>query len=148
MILGIDIGGTHTDAVCLRGSSIVSTSKTLTREDLVGSILGAINALGMQHDGIKRVVLSTTLSTNAIVEKKYPKTGMICSAGPGIDPKLFFIGEAFHHVQGALDHRGREYIPVDRDEVRDAARLMREAGCVGVGVVSKFSVRNPAHEAA
>lgn len=146
MILGIDIGGTHTDAVCLQGSTIVSTAKTQTSQDLVGSILDAVDNLDIAYKDIRRVVLSTTLSTNAIVEKKYPKTGMICSAGPGIDPKMFFIGEEFHHVQGALDHRGREYIPIDRDEVLMAARHMKDAGCVGVGVVSKFSVRNPAHE--
>ncbi|MCK7539892.1 MAG: hypothetical protein MZV63_57790 [Marinilabiliales bacterium] len=50
--------------------------------------------------------------------------------------------------RGAMDHRGREYIPVDREEVLKAARNMKQAGRAGVGVVSKFSVRNPAHEAA
>lgn len=148
MILGIDIGGTHTDAVCLQGGTILSTIKTLTGEDLVGSILEAIKGLGISHDGIRRVVLSTTLSTNAIVEKKHAKTGIICSAGPGIDPGSFFFGEAFHHVHGAMDHRGREYIPIDRDEVLHAAQRMKESGCTGVGVVSKFSVRNAAHETA
>ncbi len=146
MILGIDIGGTHTDAVCLAGRKIFSTVKTATGDDLVGSILEAVNSLGIDYKGVKRVVLSTTLSTNAIVEKKYAKTGMIVSAGPGIDPSHYFLTDAFHLVSGAIDHRGREYVPIDKKEVLRASRSMLDSNVAGVGVVSKFSVRNTAHE--
>jgi N-methylhydantoinase A/oxoprolinase/acetone carboxylase beta subunit len=148
MILGIEVGGTHTDAVCLRGAQILSSAKTVTGQDLVGSILEVVERLRIEPGGVQRVVLSTTLSTNAIVERKYARTGMICSAGPGIDPRSLFLDDTFHLVQGAIDHRGNEYVPLDRDEVLGAARRLRDAGCSGVGVVSKFSVRNPAHETA
>jgi N-methylhydantoinase A/oxoprolinase/acetone carboxylase beta subunit len=146
MILGIDIGGTHTDAVCLSGRDILSTAKTPTGDDLVGSIMEALGSLGIKYSRVKRVVLSTTLSTNAIVEKKYAKTGMIVSAGPGIYPGHYFLTDSFHLVQGAIDHRGREYVTIDQQEVLRASRHMKGSGIEGVGIVSKFSVRNPAHE--
>lgn len=146
MILGIDIGGTHTDAVCLEGRHILSTAKTLTGEDLVASILKSVTDLGVGFKDVSRVVLSTTLSTNAIVEKKYAKTGMFVSAGPGLNPEQYFLSEDFHLVPGAIDHRGREYVPIDKDRVIRASISMKESGVKCVGIVSKFSVRNSCHE--
>ncbi len=146
VILGIDVGGTHTDAVCIEDGRIRSYAKTLTGDDLVASVVDAIERLDAACPKVKRVVLSTTLSTNVIVEGKHPPTGVVCSAGPGIDPGTFSVGTCFRHVAGAMDHRGREYIPIDPAEVMDAASTLERAGCQGVAIVSKFSVRNPAHE--
>jgi len=146
MILGIDIGGTHTDAVCINEKDIVATAKAVTGNDLVSSILEVVRALGIDYSAISRVVLSTTLSTNAIIEKKYAPTGMIVSAGPGIDPRHYFLTDDFYLVDGAIDHRGREYIPVREDQVRGVAGELKGKGITGVGIVSKFSVRNSSHE--
>jgi len=148
MILGIDIGGTHTDAVCIHEGEIVDTAKAVTGSDLVVSIMEVIDALDIDYTAIRRVVLSTTLSTNAIIQKIYPLTGMIISAGPGIDPRNFFLTDDFFMVDGAMDHRGREYIPLNRDQVVSVAGSLKKTGVEGVGVVSKFSVRNPSHETA
>ncbi len=146
MILGIDIGGTHTDAVCIDDHKIIATAKSATGDDLVRSILEVVHALGIDYSGISRIVLSTTLSTNAIIEKKYAPTGMIVSAGPGIDPRLYFLTDDFYLVEGAIDHRGREYIPVNQEQVKQIAGELKGKGIAGVGVVSKFSVRNSQHE--
>ena len=146
MILGIDIGGTHTDAVCINKKNIVATAKAVTGDDLVHSILDVVGRLGIDYAEIDRVVLSTTLSTNAIIERKYAPTGMIVSAGPGIDPRLYFLTDDFYLVEGAIDHRGREYIPMNPDQVMGIAQELKEKGIAGVGIVSKFSVRNSAHE--
>lgn len=146
MILGIDIGGTHTDAVCVDREGIRASAKAITGDDLVASILEVIEELGIEYHDLRRVVLSTTLSTNTIIEKKYAPTGMIVSAGPGIDPRSYFLNGDFHLVRGAIDHRGREYVPVDRTQVLSVAAALKERGVRGVGVVSKFSVRNPQHE--
>lgn len=148
MILGIDIGGTHTDAVCLSAGEIIATAKVRTGTDLVASIIAAIQGLSIDHAELKRVVLSTTLSTNAIVEKKYARTGMIVAAGPGLDPQAYFLSDDFFLVEGAIDHRGREYIPLRTSQIQDVAREIEARGIREVGVVSKFSVRNPAHELA
>ncbi len=146
MILGIDVGGTHTDAVCIDRGKIIATAKSLTGHDLVQSIHKVIDALDIEYKNIRRTILSTTLSTNSIIEKTFEPTGMIVSAGPGIHPGNYFLTEDFHLVAGAVDHRGREYIPISRDEIINAARTLKSKGIAGVGIVSKFSVRNPAHE--
>ena len=146
MILGIDIGGTHTDAVCVKDNEIVATAKVITGEHLVDSIVGAIHGLDVDYGGLKRVVLSTTLSTNAIIEKKYAATGMIVSAGPGVDPRNYFLSDDFHLIDGAIDHRGREYIPVRKDQILEVAENLKNNHVQGEGVISKFSVRNPSHE--
>lgn len=148
MIIGIDIGGTHTDAVCVDGRNITATAKTVTGDDLVHTIRDAIEALAIDFSKISRTVLSTTLSTNSIIEKKYAPAGMIVSAGPGIDPRRYFFTDDFHLVEGAIDHRGREYIPIRADEVARVAGILKKKGVDGVGIVSKFSVRNPSHEIA
>jgi N-methylhydantoinase A len=146
MILGIDIGGTHTDAVCIDEKKIISTAKAPTGEDLVNSIVEVVRSLGIDYSEVGRVVLSTTLSTNSIIERKFPPTGMIVSAGPGIDPRVYFLTEDFYLVDGAIDHRGREYIPINRNQIVNVAGELKEKGITGVGIVSKFSVRNSAHE--
>ncbi len=146
MILGIDVGGTHTDAVAFEGGEIHSTVKVLTGHDLISSVTKAIQSLKVDCSTVRRVVLSTTLSTNAIIEKTYPRTGMIVAAGPGIDPHHYFINEDFFLVDGAIDHRGREYVALDIHQVESAARNLKAEGIEGLGIVSKFSIRNPDHE--
>jgi len=95
---------------------------------------------------IRRAVLSTTLTTNAIAEGKLPKTGVVVSAGPGIDPANFRIGSHYHCVSGSIDHRGREIQPLQEREIDEIAERFLAEDVRQVAVISKFSVRNPKHE--
>ena len=73
MIIGLDMGGTHIDAVIIKENKVVHTIKRQTnRDDLLNSILGTLKELLKDYDknDIKRINLSTTISTNAIVEKR------------------------------------------------------------------------------
>jgi N-methylhydantoinase A/oxoprolinase/acetone carboxylase beta subunit len=146
MILGIDVGGTHTDVVCIEKGEVVSSLKVETTHDLVDSINSGVSSLNVDYNCIRRVVLSTTLTTNAIIENRLERAGMIVSAGPGVNPKFFFLNRDFHLVDGAIDHRGREYIPLDETGVERAANMLRDSEINSVGIVSKFSVRNHYHE--
>jgi N-methylhydantoinase A/oxoprolinase/acetone carboxylase beta subunit len=146
MILGIDVGGTHTDVVCITRGEIVSSSKVETSSDLVASINAGVSSLNVDYNDIKRVVLSTTLTTNAIVENRLARAGMFISAGPGVNPKFYFLNRDFSLIEGAIDHRGREYIPLDESGVRKTAGLFKDSGIDTVGIVSKFSIRNHSHE--
>jgi N-methylhydantoinase A/oxoprolinase/acetone carboxylase beta subunit len=101
---------------------------------------------GIDPSIIQRIVLSTTLTTNAIVQKKLPDVGMIVSGGPGIDPEFFRTNETYYTVAGSIDHRGRQVEPIDPDEIMQIARQLKAGGTRYVGVISKFSIRNPAHE--
>jgi N-methylhydantoinase A/oxoprolinase/acetone carboxylase beta subunit len=151
MIIGLDVGGTHTDVVLLNASGLVRDVKVPTDSaNLFDSVLSGLDKIteGIDPKKIKRVVLSTTLTTNAVIQKDFPPVGLIVMAGPGIDPEAYRIGDHYHVVSGVMDHRGREMTPVWPLEVEKiAAALMAEKVRL-VGVIGKFSVRNPAHELA
>jgi N-methylhydantoinase A len=149
MIIGLDVGGTHTDVVLLGEEGLLREVKISTRSsDLFGTVLDGIDRIteGIDPKEISRAVLSTTLTTNAIVQGENPAVGMIVSAGPGIDPEAFRTNEHYHAVSGAIDHRGREVRPIDPDEIAAIAEEFKAAGIRNIGIVSKFCTRNPSHE--
>ncbi|MCG8617212.1 MAG: hydantoinase/oxoprolinase family protein [Desulfobacterales bacterium] len=149
MILGLDVGGTHTDAVLLSSNGIEARVKVPTEpEDLFNSVLSGFSKLleGKDPKQVERVVISTTLTTNAIIEQKMAPVAMVVSAGPGIDPEFYRTGKHYYAVSGSINHRGREKAPVNEMQIQDIAKEIKKAGIEYVGVVSKFCVRNPSHE--
>ena len=151
MIIGLDVGGTHTDVVLLGQEGLVKQVKVATNSsDLFATVLTGLEKIteGVDPAKILRAVLSTTLATNRIVQNRIPEVGMIVSAGPGMDPGLFRTGPHYHTVAGAIDHRGREVTPIDDAQVLEVAEALKKKGIRYVGVVSKFSVRNADHEVA
>lgn len=149
MIIGLDVGGTHTDIVLLGEGKVLAKAKEPTdHKDLMGTVIRGIDRILQGNDPgkIRRVVLSTTLTTNAVIQKSLDPVGMLVSAGPGIAPETFVLGPSFHVIPGALDHRGAEIEPLDTKAAKDAMDQMQKAGIRGLGIVGKFSVRNPKHE--
>jgi N-methylhydantoinase A/oxoprolinase/acetone carboxylase beta subunit len=73
--------------------------------------------------------LSTTLSTNAIVEGKTEEVGVLVAGGPGIDPENHRVGGHFHVLGGSVDHRGTEVAPLDEAGWPAPWRPCRRAGC-------------------
>ena len=99
MIIGIDVGGTHTDAVLLSSNLIEKKVKVPTDSaDLFNTILSGFTKLleNVDPKKIKRIVISTTLTTNTIIQQNMNPVGMIVSAGPGIDPEFFSTGEHYY----------------------------------------------------
>lgn len=151
MFIGIDVGGTYTDAVLTDGHKIVKKHKILTcHDDLLTSLLGALDAVTAGQDTacIQRVVLSTTLITNIIAEKKYPSVVLILEPGPGLSHSEYKFDAPTYIVPGAVDYRGREIIPLGREEVFQAGADMVYMGYDRVAAVGKFSCRNNSHELA
>ncbi|NWH03573.1 hydantoinase/oxoprolinase family protein [Desulfobacter latus] len=149
MILGLDVGGTHTDVVFLSEKGVQKHVKVPTQPDnLFKSVLSGFALIleGVDPGRIKRVVISTTLTTNAIIQQTVTPVGMIVSAGPGIDPENFRTGDQYYAVAGSINHRGREIEPVNEIEIQTVGETFKKAGIEYVGVVSKFCVRNPSHE--
>jgi N-methylhydantoinase A len=148
MILGLDVGGTQTDAVLIEEGRVTGNAKTPTGDDLLQTLRTALKDIlaGADPERLERMAFSTTMATNAIVEDRLDPTGMIVSSGPGMDPEWFSIGPSYHVVEGCLDHQGFEAKPLDKTGVMDAASRIVKEGIQVVGVVSKFSVRNPSHE--
>lgn len=149
MIIGLDVGGTHTDAVLLSEKGLEREIKVPTdTSNLFNTVLSGFDLLldGIDSSKIKRVVISTTLTTNSVVQKKLNPVGIIVSSGPGIDPALFRRDRHFYPVSGSIDHRGREREPINRNEIEQISDKMQNAGLEYIGVIGKFSPRNPAHE--
>ena len=149
MIIGLDVGGTHTDVILLDGRKLVREVKITTDPDnLFQTLLLGLSAIieGIAPETIRRAVLSTTLATNLVAQKKLPDVGMIVAGGPGIDPRHFRTNDFYYTVDGALDHRGREIKPLNSDQLHAIGKKLELQGIRYAGVVSKFSVRNPEHE--
>ena len=149
MIIGLDVGGTHTDAVLLGEEGIVRDHKVSTDpNDLFQTVLAGLEAItdGIDPKHIRRAVLSTTLTTNAIAQGKLAPVGTLVSGGPGIDPMAYRTNAHYASVSGSIDHRGREVQPIDEREIRAIAEDWHGQGIRTAAVIAKFSVRNPSHE--
>lgn len=151
MILGIDVGGTHTDAVLIENVHVRRKAKVLTEtENLVGSLKRVVNEIitTEHYPHLKRIVLSTTLSTNAIIQGKVDRVGLILSCGPGMAPEGLRIDGNTHFISGYTNHRGIGIaLPKEAEITRISKRLWDE-GIRHLGIVGKFSTRNPDQEIA
>ena len=98
MIIGLDVGGTHTDVVLLGENGVEREGKVATdHADLFRTVLSGLEKVteGIDQSRIDRAVLSTTLTTNAIVQNKLVPTGMVVAGGPGIDPEHYRTNEHY-----------------------------------------------------
>jgi N-methylhydantoinase A len=149
MILGIDVGGTHTDAVLIDRFTVLKKAKVLTDEhNLLTSLLAVTNELVNESNvhQLERVVLSTTISTNAIVQNKADRVGMLVVSGPGLPPALYDVSRDTCFLSGYINHRGMEIAGIDREEAARMRDRFRSDGVFHVGIVGKFSTRNPRQE--
>ncbi|HEV8016989.1 MAG TPA: hydantoinase/oxoprolinase family protein [Steroidobacteraceae bacterium] len=155
--IGLDTGGTYTDAVALDGQrQVVASAKALTTHwDLsvgLGAAMRAVLAAlpqGAQREHISLVSVSTTLATNAVVENRFSP---ICTILIGFDEPMVersglrrIAGGVVVRVRGGHEATGEEHQPLDESGV-DAAVREFGAQVEAFAVASMFSVRNPAHE--
>ncbi len=167
--VGIDIGGTFTDIVFLSPDGTVSTHKTLsTPSDYSQAIRDGVHAL-LQHAGfaagdISEVLHGTTVATNAILEGKGAKTGLITTKGfrdvleirrmrsnrlydiSWQKPKPLVPRAWRREVTERLDHRGEVLEPFDADEARREVQRLIDAGVEAVAVCFLHAYANPSHE--
>ncbi len=158
LLLGIDTGGTYTDAVLMdqdaRAPGIIAKSKALTTHDnLAVGIEGAINAVTRDTDpaAIGMVSISTTLATNALVESK---GGDICLLLIGFDEGALdraglrdaLAGNPHAIIAGGHGANGVRQAPLDKDALRAAAVNARDVE--GFAIVAHFGSRDPVDEIA
>lgn len=149
MLVGIDVGGTTTDAVLVDGGSVAKTAYVPTDHDnLLSCLLGALDELveGVQTNKIERVVLSTTLITNMIAEGKTDPVALMLIPGPGTNPKDYNLGPDVTVLDGAIDYRGREIQKLNDAQIKEAAAGLSGKGFRKVAIVGKFCQRNHVHE--
>jgi N-methylhydantoinase A/oxoprolinase/acetone carboxylase beta subunit len=148
MLIGIDVGGTTTDAVVVDGNKVVKTAYVPTDHDnLLKCLLSALDELvrGIDTRKIERVVLSTTLITNMIAEGKTDPVALVLIPGPGTNPRDYALGESII-LDGAIDFRGKEIDRLKEPQIKEAASRIKSQGLSRVAVVGKFCQRNHAHE--
>jgi N-methylhydantoinase A len=149
MILGIDVGGTHTDAVLIDHLTVRKKAKVLTDENNLLASLLAVTTEIIDEEAIgklKKVVLSTTLSTNAIVQNRIDRVGMMVISGPGLPPSLMNVPPDTHFLSGYINHRGIEISEIDPLEAIRISKHFQANGISQIGIVGKFSTRNPRQE--
>ncbi len=149
--LGIDAGGTYTDAVIFdfRDRRVVAKSKALTtRWDFALGICRALDRLDATSlAAVQLVAVSTTLATNAIVEREGQQVGLLVMPPDGIDN----IDAIEHHpkaiIGGRLSISGQILAPIDAQQVRGTARDMIQRHGVDAFAVSGYAGHiNPQHE--
>jgi N-methylhydantoinase A len=149
MLVGIDVGGTTTDAVIVEGGRVLKTAYVPTdHENLMNCMLRALDDLvkGIDTSRIERVVLSTTIITNMIAEGKTDPVALLLIPGPGANPKDYSLGENVWVLDGAIDFRGRETEGLKEDRVVEVASGLAAKGFRKIAIVGKFGQRNHAHE--
>ena len=145
MWLGIDVGGTFTDAVIVADGKLTAVAKVPTSANLLSGILAALDAVlaGIDAAAIRRVALSTTMVTNTLVEGRNDPVALLLMTGPGLDMTALTPTKP-HCLTGYVDHRGRETSSPCRAEVETVCRQLAADSLVAI--VGKFAVRNPLPE--
>ena len=160
--IGIDVGGTNTDAVLLDGDKVVFAVKRPTTKDVTSGILDALKALRADpaaRGPVDAVVIGTTHFINAVVQRRNLmkvaaiRIGMPASASlppfcdwpqdlaEGVRGEIFML-------EGGHDYDGRPIVPFDTAGMRAAARRIADLGLRSVAVSSIFSPLDPSCEIA
>ncbi|MCW5579783.1 MAG: hydantoinase/oxoprolinase family protein [Luteimonas sp.] len=161
MRLGVDVGGTNTDAVLMHGDAVAAWTKQPTSSDVGSGVAAAVTAVldqaGVRHDAVSRITIGTTHFANALVERRaLERIGILRLASPSgtalppmtgwptdlvacLDARVFLL-------PGGHEVDGREIAPLDEAAVRDAARALRRDGVTAIAIVGAFAPMNAAME--
>ncbi|UOA30485.1 Acetophenone carboxylase gamma subunit [Sulfitobacter sp. DSM 110093] len=156
VLLGVDTGGTYTDAVLIRDEvDVIASAKALTtRQDLAIGVGKAVSAVlaqsGVAAAEIAMASLSTTLATNALVEGQGGRVALIYVGFPARDLEAHSLadalrGDPFLLLAGGHDHAGAEAAALDETALIAFLETHKHE-VSGFAVASQFATRNPAHE--
>jgi N-methylhydantoinase A/oxoprolinase/acetone carboxylase beta subunit len=159
--IGVDVGGTNTDAVLLRGRDVLASHKAPTTPDVGSGIVAAIDDVlkrsGISASAVGAVMIGTTHFTNALVEARHLcKVGVLRLGAPAtaaIRPMVDWpasLRSAVHgHTEicnGGFNYDGRPITPLDAAQIRQVARDFAARGIEAVAVSTVFAPVNTAQE--
>src|SRR5688500_4651815 len=169
--VGVDIGGTFTDVVCRSASGELKLVKIpTTRANPSAGVLHALEHMVSAWDvapaSIARFVHGTTVATNAVLERKGAKIGLITTQGfrdvleigrqsrrnvysvmlRPETPGFLVPGALRREVPERVGATGEVLVPLDEAAVRAEARALAAAGVEAIAISFLFSFLNPAHE--
>ena len=164
-VAGIDVGGTFTDLVLIDGEAqAVRLAKVpTTPRNQAEGFLAALEAARAEPAGIGLIVHGTTTTTNAVLERRLARTGLITTAGfrdvlelgRRTRPQPYGMTGTFRpviprdlrlEVPERMDASGQAVIPLDEEAVRAAVRRLLDAGCESLVIHFLHAYANPAHE--
>ncbi len=164
-IAGIDVGGTFTDLIAVDSASgeVRLAKVPTTPENQAYGVLAAIDEAKLAPGEIALIVHGTTTTTNALLERKLAKTGLITTQGfrdvlelgRRTRPRPYGLTGWFEpliprelrlEVPERMDAEGLPVIPLDEAAVRVAVRKLIDAGCESLVIHYLHSYINPAHE--
>lgn len=165
-IVGVDVGGTFTDLVYMDpdvpgGLSVAKVPTTLDNQ--AGGVMAALEAAGVRTATLDQIVHGTTTTTNALLERKIARTGLITTRGfrdvlelgRRTRPTSYGLTGQFEpliprelrlEVAERMDAEGEVLTPLDEAAVIAAADALKAAGCEAVVIHFLHSYANPAHE--
>lgn len=152
--IGVDVGGTNTDAAVLRGTTVLATVKTSTTADVTGGVAAAIRAAlaaaALPAAEVGAVMIGTTHFLNAVVEGKHlRKVGVLrlCGQATRLLPPMVDWPDSLRGlvdggaalVGGGVNVDGSHIAPLDHAAIRAACRDWRARGIGAVAVASVFA---------
>lgn len=165
-IVGVDVGGTFTDLVYLDASlpgGLALAKVPTTLDNQAGGVMAALEAAGVDTATLDQIVHGTTTTTNALLERKVARTGLITTRGfrdvlelgrrtrptsygltGGFEPLI--PRELRLEVAERTDAEGEILTPLDEDGVAAAADALKAAGCESVVIHFLHSYANSTHE--
>lgn len=159
--IGIDVGGTNTDAVLMDGMDIRASIKSATSADIFSGVVTSLEALlaqvGPGAAEVDAVVIGTTQFTNAVVQRGdlirvaairicLPSCASLAPMVDWPDDLRDLINPMSFLVAGGHEYDGQQIVPLDERAIRDAAAKIRDAGIRAVGICGVFSPLNAEFE--
>ena len=163
-VAGIDVGGTFTDLLLQDADGSVRLAKVpTTTANQADGVLAAIEAAGSDPAALDLIIHGTTATTNAVLERKLARIGLITTAGfrdvlelgRRTRPHPYGLTGSFEplvprelrrEVAERMDARGHVLTPLDEDAVAREAQALRDAGCEALVIHFLHAYANPAHE--
>ncbi|MEM8923686.1 MAG: hydantoinase/oxoprolinase family protein [Actinomycetota bacterium] len=158
--IGIDVGGTNTDAVVIdHTGAVVTATKVATTPEPLDGIRASIEEVlpSIETADITKAMLGTTHPANAIIQRRrLDKVGVLRLAAPsslGVRPGAAWPSDicdlvigAAAIIEGGHEYDGREIAPLDEDAACRLVAEAIEAGCTAIAVSAAFSPATNDHE--
>ncbi len=163
-IIGVDVGGTFTDLVLMEAGGVPRVAKVpSTPDNQAFGVLAALADTGVPLDEVAGIVHGTTITTNALLERKLARVGLITTRGfrdvlelgRRTRPRPYGMKGQFvpliprelrMEVDERIDADGEVLVPLDTDDVRTACAYLLEQGCEALVIHFLHAYRNPVHE--
>ncbi len=156
VVVGVDVGGTNTDAVLVRDGRIIERAKVPTTSDVRDGILNAMSRVKANHD-IERVHIGTTAFTNALVERRNLAAAAAIRIGSPVSESLpptidwpedlrRAVNVAPFFAAGGREYDGRPIRAIDRAEIAGIARSLASRRITQAAVTAVFGTSYPEDE--